>query len=115
LRRAEWVATRCCPGLGGGRSLVDYKGAAVTNVQTHATHGGYMACQGCDRLEAMGNTDVARLGGPGPRWMTHDRRASADVGYRVWNPFEAELRSDAGGRYEELAKGFARVIDVFDR
>ena len=47
--------------------------------------------------------------------MTHDRRASADVGYRVWNPFEAELRTDAGGRYDEQAKGFARVLDVFER
>ena len=66
-------------------------------------------------LEAMVKTDVARLDGPGSRWMTHDRKASADVGYRVWNPFEAELRTDAGGRHDELAKGFARVTDVFER
>jgi hypothetical protein len=91
------------------------KGLPVTKVYAHATHGGCMGRPGCDRLEAMVNTDVARLDGPSPRRMTHDRRASADVGYRVWNPFEAELRPDAGGRYDELAKGFARVIDVFER
>jgi hypothetical protein len=45
----------------------------------------------------------------------HDRKASADVGYRVWNPFEAELRVDAGGRHDEAAKGFARVLDAFER
>ena len=63
----------------------------------------------------MINTDVARLDGPGARWVTHDRRVSADVGYRVWNPFEAELRIDAGGRYEEAAKGFMHAVDVFER
>ena len=46
----------------------------------------------------------------GVRRATHDRRASADVGYRVWNPFEAELRIDAGGRRDEVAKGFTRAI-----
>jgi hypothetical protein len=63
----------------------------------------------------MINTDIARLEGPGARRSTHDRRASADVGYRVWNPFEAELRIDAGGRHEEVVKVFTRVIDVFER
>jgi hypothetical protein len=63
----------------------------------------------------MINTDIARLDGPGARRTTHDRRASADVGYRVWNPFEAELRIDAGGRREEPVKVFTRVIDVFER
>jgi hypothetical protein len=109
------AGARGCPGLDEGRPLADYKGAEVTIVGEDATLGGYVPRLGCDRLEAMVNTDVARRDGPGPRWMTHDRRASADIGYRVWNPFEAELRTDAGGRYDELAKGFARVIDVFDR
>ncbi len=63
----------------------------------------------------MINTDIARLDGPGVRRTTHDRRASADVGYRVWNPFEAELRIDAGGRQDEVVKVFTRVIDVFER
>jgi hypothetical protein len=63
----------------------------------------------------MINTDIARLDGPGARRTTHDRRASADVGYRVWNPFEAELRIDAGGRREEAVKAFTRVTDVFER
>jgi len=69
---------------------------------------------GCARLEGMVNTDIARLDGLGTRKTTHDRRASADVGYRVWNPFEAELRIDAG-RHEEVVKAFTRVIDVFER
>jgi hypothetical protein len=63
----------------------------------------------------MINTDIARLDGPGARRTTHDRRASADVGYQVWNPFEAELGIDAGGRREEAVKVFTRAIDVFER
>jgi hypothetical protein len=63
----------------------------------------------------MINTDIARLDGPGARRTTHDRRASADVGYRVWNPFETELRIDAAGRREEPVKVFTRVIDVLER
>jgi hypothetical protein len=63
----------------------------------------------------MVNTDIARLDGPGARKTTHDRRASADVGYRVWNPFEAELRIDACGRHDEAVKIFTRIIDVFER
>jgi hypothetical protein len=43
---------------------------------------------------------------------THDRKASADVGYRVWNPFEAELRVDASGQHNEATKRFARTFDV---
>jgi hypothetical protein len=63
----------------------------------------------------MVNTDIARLDRPGARKSTHDRRASADVGYRVWNPFEAELRPVAGGRHDEVVKVFTRVVDVFER
>ncbi len=44
---------------------------------------------------------------------THDRRASADVGYRVWNPFEIELGTGTWDRYDEAAKGFTSLIDVF--
>jgi hypothetical protein len=68
----------------------------------------------CARLEAMVNTNIARLDRPGTKKTTHDRRASADVGYRVWNPFEAELLIDAGGRHDEVVKVFTRV-DVFER
>jgi hypothetical protein len=60
-------------------------------------------------------TDIARLDGPGAKNTTHGRRASADVGYRVWNPFEAELRIDLGGRHEEGIKVLTRVVDVFER
>jgi hypothetical protein len=33
----------------------------------------------------------------------------------VWNPFEAELRIDAGSRHDEVVKVFTRIIDVFER
>jgi hypothetical protein len=59
---------------------------------------------GCDRLKTMVKKDVALLDGVSLRRArsTHDRKASADVGYRVWNPFEAELRVVAGGRFDDL-------------
>ena len=63
----------------------------------------------------MANTDVARPDRANMKRATHDRKASADVGYRVWNPFEAELGSEAGGRRDEVAKGFTRALDIFDR
>jgi hypothetical protein len=66
-------------------------------------------------LEPMIDVEVARLKRAGMRGVTHDPRASADIGYRVWNPFEAELRIDAGGLRDEVAKSFARVIDSFER
>jgi hypothetical protein len=74
-----------------------------------------MVRSACVRLEAMVNQDVALLEDVGVKRATHDRRASADVGYRVWNPFEAELRTDAGGGHDEVAEGFTRALDVFDR
>ena len=74
-----------------------------------------MLLSGRDRLEGMITADVARLDGLGAGWATHDRRASADVGYRVWNPFEAELGVDVNGRRDEVAKGFTRALDVFER
>ena len=81
----------------------------------YATVGGYNPLSGCARFEGMVNTDIARPDGPGAKRTTHDRRASADVGYRVWNPFEAELRIDAGGRRDEVVKVFTHVIDVLER
>jgi hypothetical protein len=63
----------------------------------------------------MAKRDTALLDGLTGKRANHDRKASADVGYRVWNPFEAELRVDAGGRHDEAAKGFARVLDAFER
>jgi hypothetical protein len=63
----------------------------------------------------MVDAEIARLDSMRMKRATHDRKASADVGYRVWNPFEAELRIDAGGRHDEVAKGFTRALDVFDR
>jgi hypothetical protein len=64
---------------------------------------------GCDRLETMVRKEVARFDGPGVKRVTHDRKASADVGFRVWNPFEAELRVDVGGWHDQVAKSFSRV------
>jgi hypothetical protein len=81
----------------------------------YATVGGYKPLLGCARLEAMANTEIARLDRTSGRKATHDRRPWADVGYRVWNPFEAELRVDAGGGHDEVVKVFTRVIDVFER
>jgi hypothetical protein len=46
---------------------------------------------------------------------THDRRSSANVGYRVWNPFEIEFRVALDSRYDEAAKAFTGLIDVFRR
>ena len=63
----------------------------------------------------MVDTDVALLDGVSARRATHDRKPSADVGYRVWNPFEAELQVEAGGRHDEVARGFTRALDVFER
>jgi hypothetical protein len=62
----------------------------------------------------MTNKDIAVLDGPGARWTNHDRKASADIGYRVWNPFEVELRIGTGGRQDEAASIFTHVIDVFE-
>jgi hypothetical protein len=72
-------------------------------------------CRGVPDWKLMINRDIAGLDGPGAKRMTHDRRASADVGYRVWNPFEAELRINASGRHDEVLKVFTRVIDVIER
>jgi hypothetical protein len=63
----------------------------------------------------MINKDVARLEGLSARLASHDRRASADVGYRVWNPFEVELRVDMGGWHDEAVKGFTRAFEMFER
>jgi hypothetical protein len=63
----------------------------------------------------MVNQDVAPLEDVGVKRATHDRRASADVGFRVWNPFEAELGTDAGRDHDEVAESFTRALDLFDR
>jgi hypothetical protein len=63
----------------------------------------------------MTNTDVARQNEPGMKRMTHDRSTSADVGYQVWTPFEAELRGEAGGNPDEVAKRFIHAFNVFER
>ena len=46
---------------------------------------------------------------------THDRRPAADVGYKVWNTFEAELRTDSGVRRDEAAKPFTRTLELVKR
>jgi hypothetical protein len=62
----------------------------------------------------MVNKDVARVDGPGAKRTTHDRKPSADIGYRVWNLFAAELRIDTGDRHDEIVKAFT-VADVLER
>jgi hypothetical protein len=34
------------------------------------------------------------------------------VGYRVWNPFEVELRASTDGQYDQVAQGLTRSISV---
>jgi hypothetical protein len=63
----------------------------------------------------MMTKEKARLDRPSGRKTTHDRRPAADIGFKVWNTFEAELRVDAGGRRENVSKGRTRVIERFER
>jgi hypothetical protein len=69
----------------------------------------------CDRLKTMRTGETARLERPGCRKATHDRRPVADVGYKVWNPFEAELRTDSGVRRDGVAKAFTRTLELIER
>jgi hypothetical protein len=59
--------------------------------------------------------ETARLERPGRRKATHDGRPVADVGYKVWNPFEAELRTDVGGRSDDISKTFTRTRELIER
>jgi hypothetical protein len=63
----------------------------------------------------MTKKDVVQLDGVGVKLASHDRKASADVGYQVWNPFEAELRIDARGWHDEAGKGLDLVLGAFER
>jgi len=47
--------------------------------------------------------------------FTHDRRLSVNVGYRVWNPFEVELRASVGSQYDQVAQGLTGSISVVKR
>jgi hypothetical protein len=44
--------------------------------------------------------------------LTHDRRPSVNVGYRVWNPFEVELRASVDGQYDQVTQGLTLTISV---
>jgi hypothetical protein len=44
--------------------------------------------------------------------FTHDRRPSVNVGYRVWNPFEVELRASLDGQYDQVAQGLTLATPV---
>jgi hypothetical protein len=63
----------------------------------------------------MRTGETGRLERPGGRKATHDRRPVADVGYKVWNPFEAELRSDVGSRRDDVGKAFTRTLELIKR
>jgi hypothetical protein len=65
--------------------------------------------------KTMMTKEKARLDRPSGRKTTHDRRSAADIGFKVWNTFEAELRVDAGGRRESASKARTRVIERFER
>jgi hypothetical protein len=66
--------------------------------------------------KVMMTKEKARLDRPSGRRTTHDRRPAADIGFKVWNTFEAELRVDTGaGRRENVSKAFSRVIERFER
>jgi hypothetical protein len=65
--------------------------------------------------KTMMTKEKARLDRPSGRKTTHDRRPAADIGFKVWNTFEAELRVDAGGRRESASKARTRVIERFER
>ncbi len=58
----------------------------------------------------MVKKDVTRRDGLSVKRATHDRKAAADVGYRVWNPCEAELRVDVKGWHDPVAKTFSRPL-----
>ena len=44
--------------------------------------------------------------------FTHDRRPSMNVGYRVWNPFEVELRASTDGQYDQDAQGLTLATHI---
>jgi hypothetical protein len=63
----------------------------------------------------MVKKEVVRLDRVTLRRANHDRKAAADVGYRVWNPFDAELRVDSAGRREEIGKRLIPVLETVER
>jgi hypothetical protein len=46
--------------------------------------------------------------------FTHDRRPSVNVGYRVWNPFEVELRASVDGQYDRVAQELTLATSVVE-
>ena len=103
-KRLRWVLV-CAFDRGGHGSIIEARvRLQLRRWGWNATVGGCLTRLGCDRLKTMVKKDVALLDGVSLRRVrpTHDRKASADVGYRVWNPFEAELRVDVGGRFDDL-------------
>lgn len=66
---------------------------------------------GMPQLKAMISTVLAHME-MSNAGFTHDRRLSVNVGYRVWNPFEVELRSSTDGQCDPVAQGVTRSISV---
>ena len=66
---------------------------------------------GMPELKAMISTVLAHME-MSNAGFTHDRRLSVNVGYRVWNPFEVELRASTDGQYDQVAQGVTRSISV---
>jgi hypothetical protein len=66
---------------------------------------------GMPELKAMISTVLAHME-MSNAGFTHDRRLSVNVGYRVWNPFEVELRASTDGQYDQVAQGVTRSTSV---
>ena len=67
--------------------------------------------RGMPELKAMISTVLAHME-MSNAGFTHDRKPSVSVGYRVWNPFEVELRASTDGQYDQFAQGVTRSISV---
>jgi hypothetical protein len=101
----------------GGVHEVDYRRGAVPIWHTgradrsDATLGGCFPGVGYARVEAMISTVLAHME-MSNAGFTHDRRPSLNVGYRVWNPFEVELRTSVDGQYDQVAQGLTLASSV---
>jgi hypothetical protein len=68
---------------------------------------------GMPELKAMISTVLAHMQ-MSNAGFTHDRRLSVHVGYRVWNPFEVELKASVDGQYDQVAQDHTLAISVVE-
>jgi hypothetical protein len=69
----------------------------------------------CEKLKTMMRSETVRQERVSGRKTTHDRRPAADIGYKVWNTFEVELRTDTGGRRDEVTRAPTRNGELIER